>query len=699
MSIFVSTIIYIVNKSVFRMLTRNNYLPIYRSLINDLDRDFFIPCYRESVFLERGVGFFSLGSLILDIEGIISFLENGGKIHLVCNPRLSEEDINIIIAGQKLDKDCITKSLLREISVESHFSELELAALDVICNMLCEKNLIIKIAYMPDGLYHEKIGIFSDEDGNKIYFSGSANETVNAKLHNAECIGVALSWDSGSKMIELQQDYFNKLWNNCFGERLQVMDFPEAVEKQIFEKYRKSTSLEQAIESFQKSKKIQFKHSKKLYPYQEQAINEFINNGYAHFYEMATGTGKTFTAVKTVERAIKDKGPLFVVVCVPQTDLQPQWKAAFEECDFEDIYYLGGLAAGKSDENFDDASILFYGGERKTIVCIAVYDTFFAKFASQCSDIDNLFFIVDEAHNLTPSYLKAVPKDPLCRLGLSATLERFERFQADGIKSFFTKDRNETFIYSIEEAIDAGYLSHYRYHPIIVYLSDEETSRYKAKSKALALEMNQENRDEDKISRLRTERSLIIKQASGKLIKLKSMGGDYPFRNSVIYCGQGKAEEESIIDKVTQIVHDMKMRVSQFTSKTVDRTKVLEKFSQGYFDVLVAIKCFDEGVDVPKLDKIYILSSDSSLRQTVQRRGRVLRLCAESGKREANIYDMIVLPTPQNYGAGCRSIIASEIVRFCEYNRLSDNVEDNKKIVEGILKMYNLTEEDLSNEE
>lgn len=517
-------------------------------------------------------------------------------------------------------------------------------------------------------------------------------------MRNAECIGVALSWDGGSKMIELQQDYFNKLWNNCFGEKLQVMDFPEAVEKQILEKYRKSESLEQAIESYHKSKKEQSKHSKRIRPYQEQAINEFINNEYAHFYEMATGTGKTFTAVKTVERAIKDKGPLFVVVCVPQTDLQPQWKAAFEECNFEDIYYLGGLAAGKSDENYDDATILFYG-ERKTVVCIAVYDTFFAKFASQCDNIDSLFLIVDEAHNLSQSYLKAIPEAPLCRLGLSATLERFEKYQADGIKCFFTKDKGETFVYSIEDAIGAGYLSHYRYHPIIVYLNDEETNRYKAKSKALALEMNQENRDEDKISRLRTERSLIIKQASGKLVQLENMGGDYPFHNSVIYCGQGKAEEESIIDRVTQIVHDMKLRVSQFTSKTVDRTKVLEKFSQGYFDVLVAIKCFDEGVDVPKLDKIYILSSDSSLRQTVQRRGRVLRLCAESGKREANIYDMIVLPTLQNYGAGCRSIIASEIARFREYDRLSENQEENKIIVEDIMKKYNLTEEDLSNED
>lgn len=681
------------------MLSHNTYLPIYRSLQNNLDKDFFIPCYQESCFLERGAGFFTLGSLILDIEGIVSFLENDGVIHLVCNPRLSEEDINLIIAGQTLDKEHITEALLRELSIESNFSEYEIAALDVICNMICEKHLVIKIAYMPKGgIYHEKIGIFTDRDDNMVYFSGSANETTNAKLHNAECIEVELSWDGGKRKIDLQKVYFEKLWNNEIGERLQVIGFPEAVEKQILEKYRKSESLKQAIDSYRQSMTTCAKKAKKLRKYQEDAINGFLENGYAHFYEMATGTGKTFTAVKTVERVIKDKGNLFVVVCVPQTDLQPQWKNAFEECGFEDIYYLGGLAAGKSEENFADASIAFFG-ERKTVVCIAVYDTFFAKFAEQCRNTDNLFFIVDEAHNLTPSYLKSVPQNALCRLGLSATLERFEKFQADGIKSFFTKEKNETFVYGIEEAIEAGFLSRYRYHPIIVYLNDDETDKYKAKSKALATEMSQEHRDEEKISRLRTERSLILKQATGKLTKLASMEDDYSFRNSVVYCGAGKAEEESIIDRVTQIIHDMKLRVSQFTSKTVDRTKVLEKFSQGYFDVLVAIKCFDEGVDVPKLDKIYILASDSSLRQTVQRRGRVLRLCAESGKSEANIFDMIVLPTLHNYSVSCRSIFKLELQRVNEYNRLSENFEENKKIIDGIMKKYDLTEEDLSNED
>ena len=167
------------------MLIHNSIKRIYRSFQCNLDKDFFIPCYQESVLLERGVGFFTLGSLILDIEGIISFLRNDGKIRLVCSPRLSEEDINLIIAGHLLDKEKITNSLLKELSVESDYSETEIAALDVICNMICDKRLIIKIAYMPDGLYHEKIGIFSDKDGNKVYFSGSPNETIRAKKYNA----------------------------------------------------------------------------------------------------------------------------------------------------------------------------------------------------------------------------------------------------------------------------------------------------------------------------------------------------------------------------------------------------------------------------------------------------------------------------------------------------------------------------------
>lgn len=685
------------------MLKHNSYLPIYRSIQCNLDNDFFSPSYRESKLLERGSGYFTLRSLILSIDGIIPFVEeNDGHIKLVCNPALSQEDINLIIAGQNLDKDHITKDLIRQLESEGDFSPKELSALDVICNMIYEKRLEVKVAFMPMGIYHEKIGIFTDDEGNKVYFSGSANETVNAKLHNAENIDVTKSWSSDSDRykIELQSDYFDKLWNNQLGERLQVISFPEAVEKRLFTSYKKSEHLGQAIEAFKKQQAASKKKVKTLYPYQEEAIRQFINNGFAHFYEMATGTGKTFTSVKTVEKICKSEGRTLVMVCVPQTDLQTQWEAAFKECGFDNVYLLGGNNTGRgTDSAFDEATIS-YLAEGRTTVCIAINDTFFSKIYDSCEAFDNLFLIVDEAHNLTPQYLSRIPRNVKYKLGLSATLERYNQYETENITKYFTNGTVEPYFYGIEEAIANKFLSQYEYYPIVVRLNDDEEEKYKKKSKAIATELSAKEPDMDKVQRYRNERSLIVKQASNKLLRLREMTDTYPFKNSVIYCGQGKDGEDSIIDIVTEIIHNAGFKVSQFTSKTVDRAAVLEKFADYYFDVLVAIKCFDEGVDVPKLDKIYIMASDGSMRQTVQRRGRVLRICAESGKTIARIYDMITLPQgAYSEGANFSSMIATELNRAIEYNRLAVNRADNEVLINDIIKQYHIKQEDFCDED
>jgi superfamily II DNA or RNA helicase len=226
-----------------------------------------------------------------------------------------------------------------------------------------------------------------------------------------------------------------------------------------------------------------------------------------------------------------------------------------------------------------------------------------------------------------------------------------------------------------------------------VHLTEDENDKFLKKSKLLAQELSKDDPDEEVIDKLRRERSLILKQASNKIIKLRELvDGGYNFVNSVVYCGQGKdAEGDSIIDTVTKILYDGKLVVSQFTSNTQDRKKVLFEFEHGYFDTLVAIRCFDEGVDVPKLDKIYIMASDSALRQTVQRRGRVLRKCKESGKTIAYIYDMIVLPALENGTYGCEGLLKIELSRGREYNRLALNKEDNEKLFSEIENNYHIT--------
>ena len=428
-----------------------------------------------------------------------------------------------------------------------------------------------------------------------------------------------------------------------------------------------------------------------MYPYQKDAIQQFCDNGYQHFYEMATGTGKTFTSVKTIKRLKKEKSEKkFVVVCVPQIDLQVQWEAALREEGYEKIYLFGG-SGSSFEKTFAEAKIDYYTDE-DDVICVAVYDTFFSKMCSELHKITPLFIIVDEAHNLTKGNLSALVKlNPQYKLGLSATIQRFSENESEAIVRFFTT--GDTFYYGLEDAIDNDFLSKYEYHPIFVRLTEEENEKFQLKSKLLAQELNKKEPDPEIIDKLRRERSLILKQASGKIEKLRKLAEEgYNFVNSVVYCGQGKDDEgELIIDSVTRTLYDNGLVVSQFTSRTLNRKRVLYEFEQGYFDTLVAIKCFDEGVDVPKLDKIYIMASDSALRQTVQRRGRVLRKCKESGKTIAYIYDMVVLPAIEAGTYGSDGLLKIELARAKEYNRLALNMDANEMKFSDIEKTYHIT--------
>jgi superfamily II DNA or RNA helicase len=263
--------------------------------------------------------------------------------------------------------------------------------------------------------------------------------------------------------------------------------------------------------------------------------------------------------------------------------------------------------------------------------------------------------------------------------------------------------KNKPFYYGLEDAIENNFLSHYNYYPIKVRLEEDEFERYQRKTLLIATEMGKKesDRDYDLLNKTRTERSLIIKKATNKLDKLREMTIDnYDFVNSVVYCGQGKDHEEPIIDSVTKILYEADLSVHTFTSKTEDRPRVLEEFERGYFDTLVAIKCFDEGVDVPKLDKIYIMASDTALRQTVQRRGRVLRKCKESGKTVGFIYDMVAFP-PRGYYTemGAKSLVVNELRRVQEYMRLADNKAEGNEFLAKAYEMYSITESDFSNED
>lgn len=671
------------------MLSKNKYKLVYRTHKDSITQDFYVPAFSECIELNRAAGYFSLQSLILSIEGVIRLVRKNGHINLICSPDLSQSDAELIDACISLGEEHVTRSL-KESIIGTTLSDEEAAKLDVVCNMLSEGLLKIKIAYQPLGIFHEKFGIFVDENNDKVYFNGSLNETRKAFTQNHESIRVSCSWksDEYNSLIENEHQYFNSLWNNN-EESVIVMDFPEAVKNDLFNIYRRSATLEEAIDKY--INKISSTEGKKnLYSYQKEAIEQFCANGYQHFYEMATGTGKTFTAVKTIERLQHEQeAKKFIVICVPQIDLQVQWENTLKEEGYEQVFLFGG--SGSSFERTLSEAQIAYFSEDDDVICVAIYDTFFGRMHKKLANIDSLFVIVDEAHNLTGSNLAAlIDLNPRYKLGLSATIQRFSEEESAAIVKFFTPD--STFYYGIEDAIENNFLSKYEYHPILVNLTESENDSFIKMSRRIAQELNKEHRDLELINTLRRERCKYLKQATLKVPKLKELlQNNYNFRNSVVYCGAGKDDDgEKIIDSVSKVLYQEGLIVSQFTSNTLDRKKVLQEFEQGYFDALVAIKCFDEGVDVPKLDKIYIMASDSALRQTVQRRGRVLRKCKETGKKIAHIYDMVVLPAIEAGTYGADGILKIELSRALEYNRLALNKNENEIIINNIASKYHI---------
>ena len=683
------------------MLSSIDFRRVYRTQHQDLPFDLIIPALEESIHYDRSAGFFSIEGLLELWPGLIGFVKNGGKIRLVTSVKLSESSIAILKSGMRLREQNVISDLLDAIDAVDVDAD-ELDRLDLIVNLIAAGIIDIRIAYMTDALYHEKFGLITDAEGNVLYYSGSFNETLSGLRKNRENVTVLTSWKDGFEDIHAEQGYFEGLWTNNSPD-VEVVSFPEACERKLLEQYRTSDSWSQALSKIE-DKSEGHSGGKRLYEYQDRAVKQFIANSGNHFYQMATGTGKTFTAVQSIIALEKEVGQLFVAIVVPQTDLQEQWREELGRSGIS-CRLLGGLGGSGAIGAFDDA-VLDYLTEDKSVVVVSVDRTFFDKIAAEYSQFQGeKLLIVDEAHTLSSGQIRSLPKAEH-RLGLSATPERFSEEETRSIIEYFTRGTVQPFVYDIHEAIENGFLSRYFYHPLPVEIDEDRFAEFARISARIATLMNQDPRDEDKLNDARLERSRLLKQAPTKLDLLSSMvrSTRFTFKNSVVYCGMGQDpdSDDSIIGRTIRILStegSEGLKVRGFTSKTPDRVTVLREFESGYFDVLVAIKCFDQGVDVPKLDKIYIMASDASKRQTIQRRGRVLRKCAETGKTHADIYDMVLVPPSSRIGSGpAQSLLRIELSRVLEYGNVSENAKEIEDFVSELCEDNDMQREDLNEE-
>ena len=690
----------------------------YRSELHNFPRDFLIPVLSQTEIYKRGTGYFSTSSLVQLSVGLFEMAKNGGKMQLVCSPNLDKKDIEAIDYGYKSRDEVITEALLEGLNNPINYFEEE--RLNLIATLIANRHLDIKIAFMEneDGfhLYHEKTAIFIDQEGNRISYSGSPNESENGLEGNFESFYTFCSWKDPSQIeaVSIAENDFDQMWSDDT-RKLKVVDFPQIVIQKLMQ-YKKPSGVNWNIDEEEYGYKAFLKSQQKfripdritLHEYQEEAVQEWQMKNYRGIFDMCTGAGKTYTAlygIVQLAKEVNDKIAIFIIC--PYIHLVSQW-----EEDVEDWCAVPIITAhSKSpDRDWRQSLMKAYKRFRKDgspFVCLTTNDTFagedIQQYIKRFNDTQNVLIIVDEAHNFgSTQMINVMPWNIPYRIGLSATIKRhMDKNGTNKIKEFFGEKCIE---YPLDRAIADNKLVHYDYIPIPVALSESELSQYRVLSQKLKQYIIIKN-GKMKISEagkpIIFQRTRLLAGAENKIGVLMKLFEKYKDDNSIlVYCGATSIEDDDTgevvrqIDLVTKKLQtDYNMSVKRFTAEEnlKERQNIKTYFSQGMYQVVTAIKCLDEGVNIPGIKTAFIMSSSRNPKEFVQRRGRLLR---KSGNKEkAVIYDFITLPRDiDNIVPGDidedRTIIVGEVARMVEFGRLADNPEVTDNLVNEIMTAY-----------
>lgn len=694
----------------------------YFSPTDDIVQDFFIPALQRSINYDCATGYFTSDSLVELSVGICDLVSRGGKIHVITSPKLKLEDVEAIRNGYDKRKK-IGEVMVRDFKKPDDPHSIN--RLTLISELIARGVLEIKIAIMknldnyPNSIFHPKFGIMQDMENNAISYMGSMNETHNGLLRNWESIGVNSTLNGNEKKVKKLKDTFDNLWANDDKSTI-VMDMPEVVDK-LLSSYRTgefNLDLDkELIEIYNEScDSVYFKSPSnfKLRDYQKEAIDNWINNAYKGIFNMATGTGKTKTALCALEKLYNshpDEG-IFTIVVAPQKHLVEQWKSEIENFNVSPIVGHSNSSNRNWKESLKHKIMLheYKGGNFCLVTTIASFSS--NDLQQWVSNIKNLAVVFDEAHNMGSDLrLTMLPENAKYRLALSATIRRYK--DAHGTYALEDYFKKECINLPIEDAI-GRYLTNYYYHPIVCYYNKEEYDELiKRNEKLNSILYNPHSTHKDIIEAkkeyIHYKHTINIQMKSKYEALFELMSRNVDLDHFLIYCGKGKIDSEKFfedkdlnemidsIDKVIQIIgkNGIGFDVSRITYRenAQERKKIIQDFDKGDISGIVAISCLDEGVDIPSISTAVFMSSSNNPREYIQRRGRVLRL--HPGKEYSRIYDMIALPKDLDYvdlndmHSGLElKMIAEELLRINEFSRISLNFDESLKLINKIECAY-----------
>lgn len=715
----------------------------------DEPKEFFTEVLVESNIFDLGLGFFSSSGIRSLSYGFALFIANGGKMRVVINQVLSAADKTAIEKGQNQVIDNFEEKIINDINRLAETLSKADEQFFRCFSYLISINRIEFVATVSTkgGLAHDKYGVFTDLQGNKIAFIGSANFSKTALELNGETITVFSSWNDSDRVSEFQ-NIFSESWKegtphlihiplNEVKTHIEGKFSPETVAELIQHgiDLRESENLDETKKTKTKSlsprliEKLEQKEQEPRFPFPEEreiqknAYAAWIANNRQGIFAMATGSGKTVTALNCVLKRYQETGSYKVIIAVPTQALAVQWEQEVKAFNFQNIVSTHTEKDWKNILSRYTTKSIF--DKKKKLVLITTYATFNRKdiqaFLKNTQGIDSFIYIADEAHNIgSTNTLRHLPEKILQRIGLSATPERiYDDVGSEKLYQFFnSRPPLYTYRYTMKQAIEHKILCHYDYYPIFIELRTEEMQAYKTITDQLRKFIDPETgKYKEEAEMLLLKRKRIIHKAENKKAAISNLLEDLKSKKKLdytfVFVPEGyepdysetdnysvEDEDIHIIDEYAQMFKEQGYSYHKYISGLEEAQKVLKSFADGDIKILLSMKCLDEGVDIPRAEHAIFCSSTGNPRQFVQRRGRVLRKSKE--KIKATIWDLIVTP-PDITGDLSnieRNLFIGEVKRIVNFAALADNqidifYGDLKNICEHLsINLFDMLEEE-----
>lgn len=688
----------------------------YNSDKDDILSNFYIPSLSESIVYKRIGGYFSSSSFALAARGLSKFILNNGHMQLLVSHILQKNDKEIL---EKMynDTNFINEVLFKNFNSWDLENEIIKNHVMAFGWMIANGLLDLKIAITTEPeIFHQKVGIMIDNENNKLSFSGSNNETFSGWKTNIEEFKVFKSWISEQNTyLESDEEKFENFWSGK-SNRFIVVDSPTAVKEKLIKLAPKNLE-DIKIDNGEINKIFDFSRNNNstrniiLHDFQKTAVKKWTSNNYKGILEMATGTGKTYTAFGCLNMVYKRNKKVIVVISPPQLHLIKQWEnelfkvveAGCEE-DFDELFNLKEsdiIALGSTNQDWkrdlSNSIIDFENGNKDYLVILCTHTTLINPILIDIlkKAENEILLIADEVHGIGSEKRRSSLDEIFTnRLGLSATPERW--LDEEGTKKIIEYFGETVFQFTIKDAISTinpitgkTFLTPYEYLPYFIELTQEEKMNYIGLSKKIGKLMAIYGKQlPDSYQHVIYQRANILKSAVNKIALIEDILKNIKEINTeishvLIYCNPNDDQFE----KVKMELDKIKLKYSEFTMNTgvspmnkydglTEREYLLNKFSDGFFQILVAMKCLDEGVDIPSAKFGILMASSTNAREFIQRRGRLLRY--SPNKNKSYIYDIIVIPPKfeeedEKIKILDKNIYKKEMQRYKEFATIADN--------------------------